>query len=93
MVKIVDNKNYMSIIIGVKTEHVFDKRRKIMIEIARIMTFGTSNNRDIIRRLMACCDAFKNMIFATAAETYRYYERNGLVRRGDGYIVIYHDCN
>ena len=64
-----------------------------MIEIARIMTFGTSNNRDIIRRLMTCCDAFKNMIFATAAETYRYYERNGLVRRGDGYIVIYHDCN
>ena len=64
-----------------------------MIEIARIMTFGTSNNRDIIRRLMGCCDAFKMMPFATAAEQYRYYERNGLVKRGTGYIVIYHDCD
>lgn len=64
-----------------------------MIEIARITTFGTSNNRDIIRRLMGCCEAFKMMTFATAAETYRYYERNGLVKHGDGYIVIYHDCD
>lgn len=63
-----------------------------MIEIARIITFGTSNNRDIVRRLMVCCEAFKMMTFATATETYRYYERNGLVKKGDGYIVIYHDC-
>ena len=64
-----------------------------MIEIARIMTFGTSNNRDIIRRLMACCESFKMMPFATAVEQYRYYERNGLVKHGNGYIVIYHDCD
>ena len=64
-----------------------------MIEIARIMTFGTKNNRDIITRLMGCCESFKMMTFATAAETYHYYERNGLVKRGDDYIVIYHDCN
>ena len=63
-----------------------------MIEIARIMTFGTANNRDIIRRLMGTCDSFKNMTFATAAETYRYYERNGLVKKCDGYLVIYQDC-
>lgn len=64
-----------------------------MIEIARIMTFGTRNNRDIIRRLVGMCESFKNMTFATAAETFRYYERNGLVKRGDGYLVIYHDCD
>jgi UDP-2,3-diacylglucosamine pyrophosphatase LpxH len=63
-----------------------------MIEIARVMTFGTINRRDIIRRLMGCCEAFKNMTFATAAETYRYYERNGLVRHGDNYLIIYHNC-
>lgn len=63
-----------------------------MIEIARIMTFGATNRRDIIRRLMGCRESFKNMTFATAVETYRYYERNGLVRRGDGYLVIYHNC-
>lgn len=62
-----------------------------MIEIARIMTFATRNRRDIIRRLMGTCEAFKNMTFATAAETFRYYERNGLVKRGDGYLAIYHD--
>lgn len=63
-----------------------------MIEITRVMTFGTSNRRDIIRRLMRWCKAFENMTFATAAETYRYYERNGLVKHGNGYLVIYHDC-
>lgn len=64
-----------------------------MIEIARIITFGTANRRDIVRRLMGCCIAFKNMEFSTAAETYRYYERNGLVKHGNVYLVIYHDCN
>lgn len=63
-----------------------------MIEIARIMTFGCANRRDIIKRLMGCCDSFKRMTFATAAETFRYYERSGLVKSGDGYLVIYHDC-
>ena len=64
-----------------------------MIEIARIMTFATSNNRDIIRRLMSCCDSFANMTFAAAAEQYRYYEKNGLIKREDTYLVIYHDCD
>ena len=64
-----------------------------MIEIARIITFATYNNRDIVRRLMNTCDSFKNLTFADAIAQYRYYERNGLVRRGDGYLVIYHDCN
>ena len=30
------------------------------------------------------------MTFATAAEQYRYYEREGLVKVADGYLVIYH---
>lgn len=64
-----------------------------MVEIARVMTFGTANRRELVRRLMGCCEAFKVMTFATAIETYRYYERNGLVKHGDGYIVIYHDCD
>ena len=64
-----------------------------MIEIARVMTFGISNRKDLIRRLMGCSKAFANMTFATAAEQYRYYESNGLVRNGNGYLVIYHDCD
>ena len=63
-----------------------------MIEIARIMTFGTTNRRDIVRRLMAVCDSFKNLIFADAMAQYRYYETAGLVRHGDGWLAIYHDC-
>ena len=63
-----------------------------MTEIARITTFATANHRDVIRRLMGCSEAFRNMTFATAAETFRYYDRNGLVKRGDGFLVIYHDC-
>ncbi len=57
------------------------------------MTFGTLNRRDIVRRLMATTASFKNLIFADALAQYRYYENEGLVKRGDGYIVIYHDCN
>ena len=64
-----------------------------MVEIARIMTFGAANNRDIVRRLMGTCESFKNMTFSTALETFRYYDRNGLVKRCDGYLVIYHDCD
>ena len=63
-----------------------------MIEIARIMTFSIVNRRDIVRRLMGCCKSFKNMTFSTAMETYRSYERAGLVRQGDGWLAIYHDC-
>ena len=36
------------------------------VEIARIMTFGTSNRRDIVRRLMATQDSFKGLTFADA---------------------------
>lgn len=64
-----------------------------MIEIARIMTFAIANHRDLIKRLMGCCEAFKNLTFADAASQYRYYEREGLVKVADGYLVIYHDCN
>lgn len=63
-----------------------------MIEIARIMTFGTTNRRDIVRRLMGCCKSFKQLTFADAFKTFCYYESQGLVVRGDGYLVIYHDC-
>lgn len=63
-----------------------------MIEIARIFTFATANNRDIVRRLMGCCKSFKNLTFADALAQYRYYEKQGLVKKCDGYLVIYHDC-
>lgn len=63
-----------------------------MIEIARIFTIATSNRRDIVRRLMACCDSFKGLTFADAFAQYRYFEQAGLVKKGDGYLVIYHDC-
>lgn len=73
---------------------VVTKEREVnkMIEIARIMTFGTTNRRDIVRRLMAMCDSFKNLIFADAMAQYRYYENAGLVKVGDGWLAIYHDC-
>lgn len=61
-----------------------------LIEIARIFTFATNNNRDIVRRLMDCCDSFKNLTFADAVAQYRYCERNGLVKKDDGYLVVYH---
>lgn len=63
-----------------------------MIEIARIFTFATANRRDIVRRLMGCCDSFKRLTFADAVAQYRYYESQGLVVKRDGYLVIYHDC-
>ena len=37
-----------------------------MVEIARIMTFGTANRRDIVRRLMGCSRFFKGLTFADA---------------------------
>lgn len=64
-----------------------------MVEIARIFTFATSNRRDIVRRLMGCCDSFKRLSFYEAMKQYRYFESNGLVKSQDGYLVIYHDCN
>ena len=63
-----------------------------MIEIGRIFTFGTNNNRDIIRRLMGTSDFFKGLTFADAAQAYRFAERNGLVRKTPDYIVVFHDC-
>jgi hypothetical protein len=63
-----------------------------MIEIARIFTFGLTNNRDIVRRLMGCCESFKGLKFSDAIATYRYYEAHGLVKKTNEYIVIYHNC-
>ena len=63
-----------------------------MIEIARITTFATANRRDIVRRLTATSRFFKNLTFADAVAAFRYAERSGLVRYGDGYLVVYHDC-
>lgn len=65
----------------------------MLIEIARIFTFATRNRRDIVRRLMACCDSFKQISFPDALKMYCYYERQGLVVKKDGYLVIYHDCD
>lgn len=64
-----------------------------MIEIARIPTFATSNRRDIVRRLMGCCESFKRLTFADALAQFRYFEQAGLVETGDGFLAIYHDCN
>lgn len=63
-----------------------------MIEIARIFTFGTTNRRDIVRRLMGTSEFFKRLTFADAFHAYRFAEANGLVKRGDNYLVVYHDC-
>lgn len=64
-----------------------------MIEIARIFTYATANRRDIVRRLMACCESFKQLTFADAMAQFRFYEKSGLVVSGDGFLAIYHDCN
>lgn len=63
-----------------------------MIEIARIFTFATTNRRDIVRRLMGTSVYFKRLTFADAFAAYRYAEKNGLVKHGDGYLVVYHNC-
>lgn len=64
-----------------------------MTEIARIMTFGTSCNADIVRRLMGSCKSFKGMTFANALAQYRCAERNGWIKKGDGFLVVYWDYN
>lgn len=64
-----------------------------MIEIARIFTTGTANRRDIVRRLMACCESFKQLTIADAMAQFRSYEQSGLIVYGDGFLAIYHDCN
>lgn len=64
-----------------------------MVEIGRIFTFGISNNRDIVRRLMGTSDFFKGISFGEAVNAYRYAERNGLVKKTAEYIVVYHDCD
>lgn len=63
-----------------------------MIEIGRIFTFGLSNNRDIVRKLMGTSEFFKGITFADALKAYRYAEKNGLVRKTAEYIVVYHEC-
>ena len=64
-----------------------------MIEIGRIFTFGITNNRDIVRRLMGTSEFFKGLTFSSALAAYRYAETNGLVRRTSEYIVVFHDAN
>ena len=64
-----------------------------MIEIARITTFATANRRDIVRRLMGSSRFFKNLTFADALDSFRYAETHGLVKWGDGYVVVYHNCD
>lgn len=59
------------------------------IEIARIFTFGTVNNKDIVRRLMACCESFKHLTFPDAIKQYRFFERSGLIDKYDDHLVIY----
>lgn len=64
-----------------------------MTVIAIINIAGATNRRDIIRRLMDASEAFANMTFATAAETFRSYERSGLVQSAGDTLVIYHNCD
>ena len=64
-----------------------------LVEIARIFTFACSNRRDIVRRLMGTSRFFKGLAFPDALAAYRYAETHGLVRQGDGYLVVYHDAN
>lgn len=64
-----------------------------MTEIARIFTFGCSNRREIVKRLMTTCSYFKNLTFYDALAAFRWSESNGFVHYGDGYLVIYHDFN
>lgn len=69
------------------------ERGNDMIEIARTTTFATANRRDIVRRLMCTCESFKRLAFADALAQFRYYEREGLVQYGDGFVVIHHACD
>ncbi len=64
-----------------------------MYAIAHISTEGTTNNRDIIRRIMSECENFRTYTFAQVAETLRSYECSGMVERRDGWLTIYHDCD
>lgn len=64
-----------------------------MIEIARLFNVENCTRRDIVLRLMASCEAFKRLHFHDALESYRYFEKNGLIVSEKGYIVIYFDCN
>lgn len=62
-----------------------------MTEIARMMTFGLSNRREIVKRLMATNKFYKDLEFYDALAQFRWSESNGFVHYGDGYLVIYHD--
>ena len=68
------------------------ERNRTMIVLARISTDGTTNNRDIVRRLMEC-EAFRFYTVADVAATLRSYDRSGLVERRDGWLTIYHNCD
>lgn len=64
-----------------------------MYAIAHINIEGTTNNRDIIRKIMSECENFRFYTVAQVADTLRSYERRGMVERRDGYLTIYHDCD
>lgn len=64
-----------------------------LVEIGRIFTFGLENRRQIVQRLMGTSQFFKGKPFYEAMEDCRYAELNGLVKRGDNYLVVYHDAN
>lgn len=76
-----------------ENERVENENNDGIIEIAKIEIPKTANRRDIVRKLMDESDFFKNLIFADALETYRYYEKVGLVKQDDNCITVYHDCN
>lgn len=63
------------------------------IEIGRCFTFCTTNNRDIVRRLMGTSEFFKGLRFSDAIAAYRYAERNGLVVKTDEFVVVYHEVD
>lgn len=63
------------------------------VQVARIVTFGAQNNREIVRRLQAQSDFFKGLTTADALAQFRYAEKNGLVERGDDWLAVYHDAN
>ncbi len=63
------------------------------VQVARIVTFGAQNNREIVRRLQAQSDFFKGLTTADALSQFRYAEQNGLVERGDDWLAVYHDAN
>ena len=64
-----------------------------MVEIARIMTFGTANRRDIVRRLMGCSRFFMVWTLGDAFASSLYAEYTGVVVGGEVWVALYHDCD